>query len=222
MFTAVAHVETDRAGRYVDQLCRHVSQMGQHGAHRLPSRGGHVPPEVQHVEWSDTYGTFDVGWGRCAVEASSDVLMLRLEAADEEGLHRLEGAVAHRLETIGRRDGLKVNWQHSDATEAASPAPGRGARRWRGRATTIGLVVVGLLIVAVHLGVFGTAVAVSMWTGWATNIVLVLVLLKVLGIVAHVALGGVVLRHPAVRRDVLHRDFLRRHPIRRETDEEGP
>lgn len=204
MLTAVARLETDRAGRYLDQLCRHVSQMSWPGGHRPPGGGGHAPPEVQHVEWTDTHGTFDVGWGRCTVEAGSDALTLRLEAADEAGLQRLEGAVAHRLETIGRRDGLKVDWQHPGATEVAAPAPDGRTRKWRRRATTIGLVVVGALIVAVHLGLFGTALAVSMWTGWATNIFLMLVLLKVLGIVAHVVLGGVVLRHPAVRR-LVHR-----------------
>lgn len=200
MFTAEAHVETDRAGRYLDQLCRHVSRMSQPGGHRPPGRGSHSPPEVQHVEWTDAHGTFDVEWGRCAVEAGSGLLTLRLEAADEAGLQRLEDAVAHRLEAIGRRDGLKVNWQHPEGPEAAAPATDGPARKWRGRVTTIGFVVVGILIVAVHLGLFGPALAGSMWTGWATNVVLVLVLLKVLGVVAHVVLGGVVLRHPATRR----------------------
>jgi hypothetical protein len=199
VFTAVAHVETDRASRYLVQLCRHVSQMGRPGGHRSP--GGHVAPEVQHVEWTDTHGTIDVGWGRCTVEATSDALTLRLESADEEGLERLQAAVAHRLETIGRRDGLKVNWQRPGV-----PAPAPAARKRRGRVTTIALVAVGVLIVAVHLGLGGTALATSAWTAWATNIFLVVVLLKVLIVAGHVVLGRVVLgrvfkgRHPAIRR----------------------
>lgn len=206
MLTAEAHVETDRASRYLVQLCRHVSQMSRPRGHRPPSRGGHLPPEVQHVEWSDTHGTIDVGWGRCTVEATPDVLTLRLEAADEEGLQRLQAAIAHRLETIGRRESLQVNWQGPGV-----PAP-EPTRRRRGRVTTIALVAVGVLIVAVHLGLGGTALATSAWTAWATNIFLVVVLLKVLIVAGHVALGRVVLR----------RVFKGHHPaIRRRTREEG-
>jgi hypothetical protein len=188
MHTAVAHVETDRASRYLVQLCRHVSQMGGPGGHRPPSRGGHVPPEVQHVEWTDTRGTIDVGWGRCTVEATPDVLTLRLESADEEGLQRLQAAVAHRLETIGRRESLEVTWQRPGA-----PAPEPTTRKHRGRVTTIALVAIGALIVAVHLGLGGTALATSAWTAWATNIFLAVVLLKVLILAGHVVLGRVVL-----------------------------
>ena len=57
MLTAEAQVETERPGRYLVQLCRHASQMGQHLRQRPRTHdGGDVPPEVQHVEWSDTYG----------------------------------------------------------------------------------------------------------------------------------------------------------------------
>jgi hypothetical protein len=188
MYTAVAQVDTDRASRYLVQLCRHVSQMGGRGGHRPPSRGGHVPPEVQHVEWTDTRGTIDVGWGRCTVEATADVLTLRLESADEEGLQRLQAAVTHRLETIGRRESLEVAWQRPGA-----PAPEPTTRKHRGRVTTIALVAIGALIVAVHFGLGGTALATSAWTAWATNIFLAVVLLKVLIVAGHVALGRVVL-----------------------------
>ena len=191
MFTAVAHVETGRASRYLVQLCRHASRMGQHGGHR-PGRGRHAPPEVDHVEWSDSRGIIDVGWGRCTVEATPDVLTLRLESADEQGLQRLQAAVAHRLETIGRRESLRVDWQRPGA-----PAPGPTTRKRRGRVTTIALLAGGVLIVAVHLGLGGTALATSAWTAWATNIFLAVVLLKVLIVAVHVALGRVVLRRVA-------------------------
>jgi hypothetical protein len=221
MLTAEAHVETGRAGRYLDQLCRHVSRMGRHGGHAPPSRSGHAAPEVQHVEWSDSDGVITTGWGRCTVQATPGALTLRVEATDEEALQRLQDRVAHRLETIGRRDGLKVNWQRPEAAEPTESVLGGRARTWRGRATAVGLVVVGLLIVAVHLGLFGTALAASLWTGWVTNIFLVLVLLKVLSIAAHVVLGGVVLRHSSVRRLVRHRASLRRHAVRQKAREEG-
>ena len=195
MFTAEARLETDRASRYLVQLCRHASQMGQHGSHRPPTgRGGHVPPEVQHVEWSDSHGLINTEWGRCTVQATSDALTLRVEAADEEALQRLQDRVTHRVETIGRRDDLKVNWQRPEEAESDPPAPDGRSKKWRGRVTTIGLIAVGVLIVAVHLGLFGTALATSAWTGWATNIFLVVVLVKVLIVAGHVVLGRVVLR----------------------------
>ena len=46
------------------------------------------------------------------------VLTLRAEAADEDGLHRLEQRVADRLEQIGRRGRLTVTWM--------TPPPGAG------------------------------------------------------------------------------------------------
>jgi hypothetical protein len=220
MFTAEVHVETNRAARYLDQLCRHVSRASQHSGHRPNTgRGDHVLPEVQHVERTNTSGVITTGWGRCTVQATPEALILRVEAADVQALQRLQDRVAYRLETIGRPDGLKVDWQRS--AEAAVPQSGGGARKWRGRATTVGLVVVGLLIVAVHLGLFGSALAVSLWTGWATNIFLVLVLLKVLSIAAHVVLSGVVLRHPSVQRVFQHRAFGRRHAVPQRSREEG-
>lgn len=182
MHTAVAHVATDRASRYLVQLCRHISQMGRSGGHRPPGRGGHAAPEVQHVEWTDTHGTIDVGPGRCTIEATSDVLTLRLESADEDSLQRLQAAVAHRLETIGRREGLEVHWQHP-----GEPAPEPAPRKSRGRLATIVLVAVGVLIVAAHLGLAGAALAGSAWTAWATNVFLAVVLLKVLIVAGHVA-----------------------------------
>ncbi len=61
MLTAEARVETERASRYLAQLCRHASQLGQHLRHTHDS--GDAPPEVRHVEWSDTYGIVSLGWG---------------------------------------------------------------------------------------------------------------------------------------------------------------
>lgn len=52
MLTAEAHIETERAGRYLVQLCRHVSRIPTHSGDAQTRR------EVQpFVEWSDTHGT---------------------------------------------------------------------------------------------------------------------------------------------------------------------
>ncbi len=71
MLIAEAHVQTEHPSRYLVQLCRHAQQ-----AHRLSHRPrGHdgdaqAPPEVQHVEWSETRGTISFGWGRCTMQAT--------------------------------------------------------------------------------------------------------------------------------------------------------
>ena len=41
---------------------------------------------------------------------TADTLTLRVEATDAENLHQIQARVARRLETIGRRDRIKVSW----------------------------------------------------------------------------------------------------------------
>jgi hypothetical protein len=99
MLIAEASVVTERANRYLVQLCRHVHLVAR--AHpRLRAR----------VEWSDDRGTISLGGGRCTLRAEPGVLRLRAEAPDEEGLCQLEQRVAERLEQVGRRDRLTVTW----------------------------------------------------------------------------------------------------------------
>ena len=99
MLIAEASVATERSGRYLVQLCRHVTKVGR--AH----------PQLQaHVEWSDDRGVISFEWGRCTLRADPGVLTLRAEAPDEESLQRLERRVADRLEQVGRRDRLTVTW----------------------------------------------------------------------------------------------------------------
>jgi hypothetical protein len=90
--------------------------MGQHLRHRPRTHdGGHVPPEVRHVEWSETQGIVRLSWGQWTMQATADALTLRVEAADEESLRRIQDLVAGRLERFGRRDHLTVNWQRPQA-----------------------------------------------------------------------------------------------------------
>jgi hypothetical protein len=99
MLTAEGRVETERAGRYLVQLCQHVHLVAQRH------------PQVQaQVDWSDDRGVISLDRGRCTLRAGPGVLTLRAEAPDEESLHRLEQRVADRLEQVGRRDHLRVTW----------------------------------------------------------------------------------------------------------------
>jgi hypothetical protein len=113
MLSAEAHVKTDRPNRYLAQLCRHANQMGQHRSHRPRTHTGddaHVPPEVQHVEWTDTDGIVRLNWGQWTVAATPGALTLRAEAADPENLGRIQDLLGARLAKIGRRDNLTVTW----------------------------------------------------------------------------------------------------------------
>ena len=107
MLIAEATVDTDRAGRYLVQLCQHVDAVAQRN------------PQMQaRVEWSGELGLIDFGGARCVLRAEPGVLWLRAEAEEEDSLHQIEQRVAERLEQVGRRDRLTVRW-----------APPRGAEQ---------------------------------------------------------------------------------------------
>lgn len=113
MISAEAHIETENPGRYLVQLCRHAQQI-----HRLPHRpcthdsGDSSPPEVGHIECSDTHGTltFTPG-GRCTMAATAHLLRLRIEAGDERNLRRLQDIITRNIERFGRREQLTVTWR---------------------------------------------------------------------------------------------------------------
>ena len=122
VFASAARVETDRAGRYLVQLCTHATKMGEHLPRlRANATAGHVPAAVQHVEWSDADGTMIFGLGRCTLHATTDALILRLEAANEENLQHLQNLIAHRLQTIGSREHLVVHWQQLESSGRGNP-----------------------------------------------------------------------------------------------------
>ncbi|MEV1290287.1 DUF2218 domain-containing protein [Micromonospora sp. NPDC049679] len=91
MLTSDARVATDRASRYLAQLCKHF-------AHKA------------HTEWDDVRGFADFGWGRCTLTATPDALLLHAEAPDPEGLGRVEYVVGDHASRFGARDNLTVDW----------------------------------------------------------------------------------------------------------------
>ncbi|MFG2950961.1 DUF2218 domain-containing protein [Streptomyces adustus] len=207
MPTTETRLATDRASRYLVQLCRHLRQMPRTN-HRPPvGHGeGRTQPEVRNVEFTDTHGTVRFADGLWTLDATADALVLRLEADDEEALRRLQDAIAARIERIGRRDGLQAHWQRAlpDTSPQAEPGThsdpdGQGVSH-SGRATTLGLAAGGAAIVAIHLGIGGAALADARWTGWAADAVLALVLVKLLFLGGHLLLGRAALRHGIVFR----------------------
>jgi len=195
--TAHASVLTTRPNRYLTQLCRHVDQLSRCSDHRPRLKQGH--PEHAHsgpeayVSWSDTAGTIDLTWGRCTLTANDNALVLRAEAGNDLDLHRLQALLGARLEHVGRRDHLIVSWQ-----PLPTPTPSRatddrpGDRRRRTHRRMVGLVTVGVLVVALHLGLGGALVAARPWTGWPLDIVLAAVAVKIL---ASVVLGRRIVDH---------------------------
>ncbi|WP_328891022.1 DUF2218 domain-containing protein [Streptomyces sp. NBC_00316] len=124
---AEARIPTDRPGRYLVQLCKHFSNKGRHlgpgarshhGGDVTPPAGTHTPPELTpdriDVEWSDTRGVVSLPWGRCTLDAAPEVLMLRAEADDEQGLRRLQDLLETHIGRFGRRDELRVDWRQSE------------------------------------------------------------------------------------------------------------
>ena len=192
MLSAEARIHAERPSRYLVQLCRHAGQMRHIGDR---TGGGHdegAPPEVHDVEWSDTHGIVKMNWGQWTVRADGPMLTVRAESADEEDLLRLQGLLAGRLQKIGRRDHLTVNWQrltsgsgdidHADhAVPAERPQPGANARR---QTLTRRLLIVAAvtLLVAVHLGLGGAAFANLQWAVWTGIGLVALFLAKAIGL----------------------------------------
>ncbi|GAB3671746.1 DUF2218 domain-containing protein [Saccharopolyspora sp. ID03-671] len=200
MLIAEARVPTDRASRYLVQLCRHIDHM-RRMRHQPPTHhgGGLMPPGVDHVDYSDTYGSVRFAEGRCTLEAAEGILTLRVQAADEAILRRLQDGIGARLEKIGRRNQLVVTWQRlpTSTTPSGEEAPGAasapdstaGKNRWCGRLGTLALVVGGALVIAVHLGLFGPAVSAAAWAGWTSNAIVAIILIKAVFVAGHLVLG---------------------------------
>jgi hypothetical protein len=136
MLIAEARVETDRPGRYLVQLCQHLSNKGRHlgndDGKRLRHRpGGHQgdhprpgPAEQVQVEWSETEGTVTFPAGQCAMLASGDALLLRAEAADAQTLEFIENLMNSHLDRFSRREPLAVTWHPAGARTAQAPPGG--------------------------------------------------------------------------------------------------
>jgi hypothetical protein len=195
--TAHATVTTTRPSRYLSQLCRHIDHLSRHPNHRPHRQQGdaeHTPPTAQaQATWTETVGAIDLGCGRCTLTANDDALVLHTEARHDADLHRLQALLTARLEHFGRRDHLTVSWQPVP-TPTPSPATDdkTGGDRRRTHRRTAALVAVGVLVVALHLGLGAAVIAARPWTGWALDIVLAAVAVKLL---ASIVLGRRIVDH---------------------------
>lgn len=195
MLSTEAHVVTARPSRYLIQLCKHFSRKGRHLSHRPRSHLGvdaqtlsamRIAAEQAQVDWSETEGSVSLPWGTITLRTAPGVLLLRVEAAGEENLQRLQDLVTQHVERFGRRDGLQVSWQRlasavepesSGAAETAG-ASGRTAAGRSGNLKLLGLAAAVVLALAAHLGLGGAVVANWHSAGGAVGAVLAAFLLK--------------------------------------------
>ncbi|MFF5979297.1 DUF2218 domain-containing protein [Streptomyces olindensis] len=208
MPSAEAHVATDRPSRYLVHLCKHFARKGRHLGHRPRAHlGQHTQAlsemravaEKARVDWTETEGSVSLPWGTITLHSTPGVLVLRIEAPEEENLRRLEELVAGHLERFGRRDGLQVSWQHS-APVAEPGGPGTAGKTAAGPTADrsrhlklLGLAAV-VLVLAAHLGLGGVLAANWHWSAGAVGAVAALLLLKA------AVLGGFAARRRATKR----------------------
>lgn len=187
-----AQVATERASRHLVQFCKHAAAMGG-GGHtpRMHLHGTMARREVQvAAEWSDTRGTVTfTPWGQCTLTAEASRLTVRVEAVDEDGLDQIRDVITRDFERFSRRNPLTVTWHQAETPDAPPEREAGGMTSTHRRGALHGnlqttlLVVAVVLVIALHLGLVGTIVANSRWTGMATNVVLALIALKVVLVV---------------------------------------
>ncbi|MGW6279446.1 DUF2218 domain-containing protein [Kribbella sp. NPDC055071] len=95
MPTVEAHVRTTRAARYVSQLARHFT---------------HQPGGMTVLSSTPDELLIDLGGATWTLRATQDSLVLRVQADDPTHLSAMSRRVGDRIEQLGHRDGLRVNW----------------------------------------------------------------------------------------------------------------
>ena len=88
---SAAEIETDRASRYLQQLCKHF-------AHKRP------------VTFDPHAGRISLSAGDCALVAEDTTLRLSLTAADPEQMARLQDTVERHLLRFAFREDMKIDW----------------------------------------------------------------------------------------------------------------
>ena len=87
-----AHIETERASRYLQQLCKHF-------AHKLT------------VEFTPEQGRIEFSIGTCRLAAKDRVLTLDAEAQDDATLTQLQGVVDRHLQRFAFREEMRIEWK---------------------------------------------------------------------------------------------------------------
>lgn len=105
MPTAVAQIRTDKAARYIAQLCRHFR-------HKVPAT------------WDDTSGQANFATGSCRMAADGSILTLTCQAETEDGLQRVRLIVDDHIRRFAWRERPAVTWDSSDTCGDGHGLPG--------------------------------------------------------------------------------------------------
>ena len=204
MPTAEATLPTPNARRYVTQLGKHATAMAGGRGHRMrrhdgnPLAGGEVTLHVAQSADRTTL-TFDP-WGRCTVHAELDRIALRIDAADEQNLRRIQQIITRDIERFGRREHLSVAWRRLDppADPATAPPPLRTSHTRPARRALAGTGLLAVVaLVGVHLGLGSAAAA---WLGWTAVGGLSLAVIALVGVHVAVPVAAIRLRRHLFRR----------------------
>jgi hypothetical protein len=88
---ATARVPTEKASRYLQQLCKHFD-------HKLP------------VTFDEHAGSITFTLGECALKADGEALTITATSPGQAELEQLEDVIVRHLVRFAFREELKVEW----------------------------------------------------------------------------------------------------------------
>lgn len=97
MHSAHATIHSEKAGRYLIQLCKHF-------AHKVPAT------------WDDTEGEnikghVEFSIGTCDLTAADDALLITCSAPDADGLGKVKHTMEDHIVRFAWKEELTVEWQ---------------------------------------------------------------------------------------------------------------
>lgn len=99
---AEAHIQSEKAERYLAQLCKHF-------AHKV------------EAEWQNGQGHVDFGFGTCALKAADGFLRVACKADTDDHLRRVKYILEDHIVRFGWRESLSVEWSRDDAPGSYEP-----------------------------------------------------------------------------------------------------
>ena len=95
MVAANVTIETEKASRYLQQLCKHF-------AHKVD------------VTFDPNQGSVSFPFGQCEMKADDSKLHVTLECENEDHLQRAMFVVTDHVKRFGFREELSVDWVRAD------------------------------------------------------------------------------------------------------------